>query len=665
MKTIQVFLVTCLVSATGFAQNLIPLAAESDRPTIDVESYSIEVTIDPYERELRAIATIRFIQLDRQSYAVFDLDRRLRVRDVFLGEIEPIPVRYRQFDIDSTLEIDLADLGQFDQPYVRIEYDGVLNPEPDRREPILNRVGAETAFLLDEAKWFPTNGVGSDEATMEVHLTAPVGWEVISDLTPLGDPEYLGEVVRNSLVGEEPGFWGTLVVGDYEIVSTSVEDGYDVEAVVLGDSLEAARAMGEAASRIMGFYAETFGPLDSTSLRIVEVDGANWDSRFGAGMLLLPSSGFLADLDEWEFAQYVAAQWFPMMYPIEDPEADAWLAEGMAVFASTYYFEETLDPIDAVEHVRRGLVKALSYEGNLPLSRAGTLSKDSAEYRTLAGFKGGFVFRMLRDVVGDEGFSTMLSQFPTLFADRPLSTDALLDVASTAAGEDLTYFFDQWLNGTGIPEFDREYTIFRTRDGYKVMGLITQDLDLFRMPVELEVMTDGEPEFQIVWVSGPDSDFDIIAERKPLTIRIDPDMRLLRLSPELRVAVHISRGEDLADDGRFNDAIDQYQAAVDEDRLSSLAFFRMGEALFELGNLQAAANVLTEALNGDLEPTWVEAWAYINKGKIYDIRGQRERAVNEYQRAVNTRDDAYGAQAEAEKYLAAPFRRAGRPTIGD
>ena len=665
MKTIQVFLVTCIVSATGFAQNLIPLAAESDRPTIDVESYSIEATIDPYERELRAIATIRFIQLDRQSYAVFDLDRRLRVRDVFLGETEPIPVRYRQFDIDSTLEIDLADLGQFDQPYVRIEYDGVLNPEPDRREPILSRVGAETAFLLDEAKWFPTNGVRSDEATMEVHLTAPVGWEVISDLTPLGDPEYLGEVVRQSLVGEEPGFWGTLVVGDYEIVSTSVEDGYDVEAVVLGDSLEAARAMGEAASRIMGFYAETFGPLDSSSLRIVEVDGANWDSRFGAGMLLLPSSGFLADLDEWEFAQYVAAQWFPMMYPIEDPEADAWLAEGMAVFASTYYFEETLDPIDAEEHVRRGLVKALSYAGNLPLSRAGTLSKDSAEYRTLAGFKGGFVFRMLRDVVGDEGFSAMLSQFPTLFADRPLSTNALLDVASTAAGEDLTYFFDQWLNGTGIPEFDREYTIFRTRDGYKVMGLITQDLDLFRMPVELEVMTDGEPEFQIVWVSGPDSDFDIIADRKPLTIRIDPAMRLLRLSPELRVAIQISRGEDLADDGRFNDAIDEYQAAVDEDRLSSLAFFRMGEALFELGNLQAAANVLTEALNGDLEPTWVEAWAYINKGKIYDIRGQRERAVNEYQRAVNTRDDAYGAQAEAEKYLAEPFRRAGRPTIGD
>ena len=646
------------------AQTVIPSAAQSDKPRIDVESYSIEATIDPYEREIRATATIRFSQLDRQSYAVFDLDRRLRVRDVFLGEIEPVPVRYRQFDIDSTLEVDLSDLGQFDQPYIRIEFDGVLNPEPSRREPILARVGAETAFLLDESKWFPMNGVRSDEAMMELNLTAPVGWEIISEMIPFGEPEFLGEVVRRSFVGEGPGFWGTLVAGDYETFSAGVDGGYDVDAVVLGDSVDAATAMGEAASRIMGFYADTFGPLDASSLRIVEVAGANWDSRFGAGLLLLPSSAIQLELDEWEFAQYVAGQWFPMKYPVEDPEADAWLAEGMAVFASTYYFEETLDPIDASEYVRRGLVKALSYEGNVPLSRAGTLPKDSAEYRTLAAFKGGFVFRMLRDVIGDDAFREMLAGFPEVFAERPLSTGEFLDVASTVAGEDLTFFFDQWLNGVEVPEFDREYTIFRTSEGYKVMGLISQDLDLFRMPVELEVMTDGEPEYQTVWVSGPDSDFDIIAERKPLTIRIDPNMRLLRLSPELRVAVHISRGEDLADDSRFNEAIDEYQAAIDEDRLSSLAFFRMGEALFELGNLQAAANVFTEALNGDLEPTWVETWAYINKGKIYDIRGQRERAVNEYQRAVNTRDDAYGAQAEAEQYLAEPFRRAGRPTIG-
>jgi hypothetical protein len=50
----------------------------------------------------------------------------------------------------------------------------------------------------------------------------------------------------------------------------------------------------------------------------------------------------------------------------------------------------------------------------------------------------------------------------------------------------------------------------------------------------------------------------------------------------------------------------------------------MGEALFELGNLQAAANQFQQALNGDLKPKWVEVWAYINRGKIFDIRDQRD-----------------------------------------
>jgi tetratricopeptide (TPR) repeat protein len=89
----------------------------------------------------------------------------------------------------------------------------------------------------------------------------------------------------------------------------------------------------------------------------------------------------------------------------------------------------------------------------------------------------------------------------------------------------------------------------------------------------------------------------------------------------------------------------------------------MGEALFQLGNLQAAANQFRKSLNGDLKPKWVEVWGYINLGKIYDIRGDRERAVGEYQKAVNTGDDAYGAQDQAQKYLGEPFRRSGS-TIG-
>jgi tetratricopeptide (TPR) repeat protein len=176
------------------------------------------------------------------------------------------------------------------------------------------------------------------------------------------------------------------------------------------------------------------------------------------------------------------------------------------------------------------------------------------------------------------------------------------------------------------------------------------------MPVEIEVVTDGEPEYETVFLAGPASDIDIFTDRVPRSVVIDPYMKILRMSPDIRVAVHISRGEDLAEAGELNAAIREYQNAIDLDRLSSLAFFRMGEALFDLGSFSSAAEVFREVINGDLDPTWLEVWAYINLGKIYDLRIQRDRALTEYRKALSTGDDAYGAQAEAERHIERPFR---------
>ena len=78
---------------------------------------------------------------------------------------------------------------------------------------------------------------------------------------------------------------------------------------------------------------------------------------------------------------------------------------------------------------------------------------------------------------------------------------------------------------------------------------------------------------------------------------------------------------------------------------------------YEQFNLQSAANSFRDALNGDKAPPWIEVWSYIYLGKIYDILGQRQRAMAEYNKAINTKDDTNGAQAEAKKWLATPFTR--------
>jgi len=109
--------------------------------------------------------------------------------------------------------------------------------------------------------------------------------------------------------------------------------------------------------------------------------------------------------------------------------------------------------------------------------------------------------------------------------------------------------------------------------------------------------------------------------------------------------------------GEFGEALKEYQKALDVNRANSLAHYRVAEIFFLQANDQSASNEFREALNGDLDPKWTEVWAHIRLGNIYDIHGQRDRAVNEYNHAIRTRDNFHGAQEEAAKYLKTPYER--------
>lgn len=657
MKKLLFCLATAIVSIVpATAQQLRgPQQASSqddlaDRPKIHVDQYSVEVTLLPEDHKLIGKADIQFKQLDRKNYAVFDLDRRLRVDKALVAGVE---ARIRQFDVDSTVEVDLSAQQFTTSPVVHLEYSGILNPEDERHDPVLARVSDDSAFLLYGGKWFPTNGLYRDKANLRLKVNAPAGWTVVSDMPRSGD----------GFASSQPSYWGTVAAGKYNAVNVKT-GGADISVNTLKSSADAVQPMADAVGKMFDFYTQKFGPPPSTSFRIVEVQGANWSAQSSVGMLLVPATGIKKDFDADALSFAVAHQWFPMKFTVKDQAGDAWLADGLAQFASLLYFDKTAPPAEAQTHIHTALVRALGYEGNSTVRQGGTFDKDSPEYRALVQYKGAYVFRMLQWVVGNDTFDKILAQYAQQFQNTPASTDAFEKMASDVAGGDLGYFFEEWVSGSGVPEFKLDYTIYREKNGYKIDGTVKQDLDLFRMPVEFQVLTDGDPEYSRVDVIGESSDITVKTDRKPKSIVIDPKERILHMSTDIKVAVIINRGEELSNEGQYNSAIDEFQKAIDVDANNSLAMFRMGEALFELGNVQAAAQQFQQALNGDLKAKWVEVWSYINRGKIFDIRGQRDRAVTEYQKAINTGDDSYGAQAEAQKYAKEPYRRNGKTTIG-
>jgi aminopeptidase N len=637
-------IVILLIAATTVSAQRRPTPADtSDRPRIDVESYTIDLTIKPTEHLLTGVAEVKFRQLERASYITFDIDSRLRIDKAMLDGSE---ARFRQYDIDGTVEVSTANGQLADVSTLKLEYEGFLDPPTgNKRAPVLSSISENGAYLLYESKWFPTNGLYKDKALTNLTVHVPSDWTAVADMPSSG----------GKFAGSVPSYWGLVAAGKYTSSTVKTDRG-EVSIHTLKAKGEDATPIVQSASKTLDFYAGLFGPLVQPKFHIIEAADANWPSRWGVGALLMSNGQFRPDFDQPALATALAHQWFPLKFSIVDSARDAWLSDGFATFASLLYAEKELPPAAYQEQVDKALVKALASEDSTSVLDAGKLERESPEYRALVQYKGAYVFRMLQWVIGDEKFHNFVTKYVERFQNTPASTDAVKKLATEVNGDELDYFFEQWLVDTGIPEMKSEARIYRVRNGYRIEGEIKQDLDLFRMPIEVEIETDGEPEYQRVDVARQSSELNIVTQRKPKRINLDPKKRILRLSPDIRVAVSINRGEEFMNDGRFNEAMDQFQEAIDLNPSSSLASFRMGEALFELGNTTPAAQNFRNVISGDLKPKWVEVWSYINLGKIYDSRGDHERASAEYQKAIGTGDDSYGAQADAQKYLATPFR---------
>jgi lipopolysaccharide biosynthesis regulator YciM len=216
------------------------------------------------------------------------------------------------------------------------------------------------------------------------------------------------------------------------------------------------------------------------------------------------------------------------------------------------------------------------------------------------------------------------------------------------------------MDSTGAPDFKTKYTVYRlgNNKGFRTVGEISQDLDLFRMPVLLRIDTDGKTEQRTVEVVGTNSPFTLETFGRPRRIVVDPDDHVLKNSPDLKLRTAILRGQQLTQQGDLAEALREFQKALDVDKNSSLAHYRIAEVFFAQKNYQSAANAYRESLNGNGEPRWTEVWCHVQLGKIFDITGQRERATNEYRQALQTNDNTEGALDEARKYLQKAYEKA-------
>jgi aminopeptidase N len=636
-----------------------PLAAQRiERPALDITGYVIDAEIDTATHHLTAKTQVSFTAPETLELASFGFHPALKVTKIIdqTGKL-----LNGERSADGTIRVTPAG------PFVKgqtnrwtFEYDGTITGSEDG--PVeglkLAAIQEPITYLLYPARWFPMTGYLTDRFTAEIHFRVPQGMKVLASGAEGGAKP---ATLANGKPGEEynfkwdkPGFPGTVIAGRF--VGPVAAGAGNVKVYLTVAHQASANQLAQTAAREYDFFTDNFGSPETPHLNVVELPDDTLPAVWAPELAAILGSRVGDKNGARLLANTIAHQWWGSEVSPRTLN-DAWITNGMARYGELMYLEDENGKTALHTAMQDIAASALAYD-TIPLSSVSREQPFSPEFQSSTLDKGAMVFHMLRWEIGDKAFVATLKGALSQYTDQGMRTTDFIKVAEAQSQQQLTAFFSQWIDGTGAPTFTDKYAVYRlgNNKGFRTIGEIQQDLDLFRMPVDLRIETDGKTENKKIEVVGNDTQYVVDTFGRPRRIAIDPGDWVLKATPDLQVRIAILKGQYLAQQNEMAGALAEYQKALEVNPQSSLASYRIGELLFTQRNFQASVNSYRDALRGDGEPRWTEVWSHIALGKIFDITGQRDRAVNEYRLAVQTNDNTQGAVNEARQWLQKPYK---------
>ena len=658
--------------ALGFA-TIIFLTLATTMPALAVEKarfrtddYKIDVELLPQTHKLTARATVKVTALDNVNAVTFQLNNGLRITKLTdVNNKSLTPERNTQ---DSTVRFELAsDLAKDASTVFNFEYEGTLESADD--SPVqgvkLAYIGPDTSYLLYSGLWFPIAGYGVNRFTSTISVTVPAHMVVIgSGKEQIGAPATASKkpatAIANSktftFASDKPSFPGSIIAGTFQEFKSD-DAGIDMKVYFKPNHQNLGTEYASTAVKAFTYFVTQYGNAPSTRLKIVEIPDDTVPTTWAPEMAILSSRAITEKTNYRLLSNTIAHQWWGVSVSPASKD-DWWISDGFARYSEARYVESAAGAAGLEEMVKDMSVGALAYD-SVPLSSAAKLDYFSPEFQSLVTDKGAMILHMLRWVVGEKDYLKIMREFAAKYTGKSATTDDFRELSEQVYTQKLTWFYSQWMDSTSAPEFKAKYTVYRlgNNKGFRIVGAITQDLDLFRMPVDLRVDTDGKTEEKRIEVVGTDSPFSVETFGRPRRISIDPQNRVLTNSKDIKLRASIMRGQGLTQQGDLAGALSEFNKALEANKNSSLAHYRIAEVFYLQKNYQASANAYRESLNGDGEPRWTEVWSHLQLGKIFDVTGQRERAVNEYRQAIQTNDNTQGALEESRHYMQKPFER--------
>lgn len=295
-----------------------------------------------------------------------------------------------------------------------------------------------------------------------------------------------------------------------------------------GNDSPAARAAWEQVIDMMYAFRDVYGEYPFVTEKY-----GHYQFNFGGGMEHQTMTG-LGTFDEGVIAHELGHQWWGDMVTCRT-WSDIWLNEGFATFSECLWEERKTGVANPAAYVAAMLAHEPSdVSGTVYVYPAGTADLNTIFSYTNSYLKGAWVVHQLRGVVGDATFFQVLADYREAFEYAAATTDDFAAIASATSGQDLTWFFDQWVYGPGAPAYSygwqstsingKNYLLVRIAQTHNTPGYP----NVFTMPVELVATVGGQPQSKRVWNNARTQWFAIPMTGPTTAIQFDPSRWILR-----------------------------------------------------------------------------------------------------------------------------------------
>jgi len=165
---------------------------------------------------------------------------------------------------------------------------------------------------------------------------------------------------------------------------------------------------------------------------------------------------------------------------------DGWLDEGFTSFQSGWH-NQVGRPAAPGRNAQQAIL-GMDLDGwSQPLSMPAEQYSDFSVYNQMVYSKGALFFEMLRYVVGEDAFRRGLREYYARWKLRHVDEHALRGAMESASGQNLSWFFAQWLHGTPLVDYRlRDVRRERTSEGWRTL-ITVERLGDGRMPVDIAV----------------------------------------------------------------------------------------------------------------------------------------------------------------------------------